>query len=244
MKYSIIVPTYNEEKFVEQCLNSIRKQNVDKNEYEVIVSDGASVDSTYEKAVKIADKVIINEKRGASIQRNFGARQAKGDVLVFIDADTHIDPLFIKCLGEKFIDQNTVAVTGIAHPADGGILQRFVYRMTYWLVRVFHWTGVSLFPGMCVAYRRQAFEAVNGFREDFTTLEDLDLSNRISKLGKTYVAGRAIAYSSTRRIQKHLLSTVLYHIFCDTRYLMTGRGPKYYPKSEEINSWKDLWKRK
>jgi GT2 family glycosyltransferase len=101
--------------------------------------------------------------------------------------------------------------------------------------------GVYLFPGICVAYRRSAFEAANGFREDFGIVEDLDLSRRISHLGICRINKKARAFVSTRRLEKHLLSTVTFHIFSDIKYLLTGRTSRHYPKVEEMNSWKDLW---
>lgn len=242
MLFSVIVPTYNEEKYIEQCLRSILQQNTARSEFELIVSDGASTDKTFCYADKLADRVVVNEKKGASAQRNYGAQQAKGEILVFVDADTYLDKNFLNALQEKFSDEKVMAVSGIAFPADGRIPQRFVYRATYLLMQILHLMNLSLFPAMCVAYRRQIFERAGGFREDFTTLEDLDLSNRVSKFGVTKIATRAHAFSSTRRIHKHLVTTVAYHIFCDIRYLLTGKGPRRYPKVEELQSWRDLWK--
>ena len=242
MLFSIIVPTYNEEKYIEQCLQSLQHKNVDRAEFEIIVSDGASSDSTHTLAAKLADRIVVNEKRGASVQRNYGAQQARGEIFVFIDADTHLDSNFLAALKEEFADKKVAAVSGIAYPADGKIPQRLVYRATYVLMQVLHTMNLSLFPAMCVAYRRQAFIDAGGFREDFTTLEDLDLSKRVSKSGDTKIATHAHAFSSTRRIHKHLVTTVAYHIFCDIRYLLTGKGPKRYPKVEELQSWRDLWK--
>jgi glycosyltransferase involved in cell wall biosynthesis len=244
MQFSVIIPTYNEEKYIEQCLRSIHCQNVDRSEFEIIVSDGASSDKTCMIAEKLADRIVVNKKRGASVQRNYGAQQAQGEIFVFIDADTTLDSNFLAALKEQFIDKKVAAVSGIAFPADGKLPQRFVYRATYILMQVLHTMNLSLFPAMCVAYRKQAFKEAGGFREDFTTLEDLDLSKRVSKLGGTKIATRAQAFSSTRRIHKHLVTTVAYHIFCDIRYLLTGKGPRRYPKVEEIQSWRDLWKSK
>jgi glycosyltransferase involved in cell wall biosynthesis len=242
MLFSIIIPTYNEEKYIEQCLQSILHQNVNRTEFEILVSDGASLDKTCSIAEKLADKIIVHEKRGASVQRNYGAQEAQGEILVFIDADTHLDSNFLAALKEQFVDKKVAAVSGIAYPADGKLPQHFVYRATYILMQVLHVMNLSLFPAMCVAYRKQAFEHAGGFREDFTTLEDLDLSKRVSKKGVTKIATRAHAFSSTRRIHKHLVTTVAYHIYCDIRYLLTGKGPRRYPKVEELQSWRDLWK--
>jgi glycosyltransferase involved in cell wall biosynthesis len=242
MFISIIVPAYNEELFIEKCLLSVIHQEFVRSEFEVIVSDGGSSDKTNTIAKKLADRIVVHEKKGASVQRNYGAKQAKGEILVFLDADTYLDSNFLIAIKEQFVDSNVVAVAGIAYPADGKLPQRFVYRATYILMRVLHFAKLSLFPAMCVAYRKKAFESAGGFREDFTTLEDLDLSKRVSKLGITKIAIRAHAFSSTRRIHKHLVTTVAYHIFCDVRYLLTGKGPRRYPKVEELHSWRDLWK--
>jgi GT2 family glycosyltransferase len=132
-------------------------------------------------------------------------------------------------------------MTGVAKPSDGGILQRFVYQSTYGMVRLFDFFGLSLFPGICVAYRRAGFIDAGGFREDFGIVEDLDLSRRISHLGFCTVSKKARALVSTRRLEKNLLPTVLFHVYCDVRYLITGKAPVRYPKVEEIHSWKDLW---
>jgi glycosyltransferase involved in cell wall biosynthesis len=242
MLFSFIVPTYNEEKFIENCLQSILHQTIDRTEFEILVSDGVSSDNTHSIAKKYADKIVVNERRGASVQRNFGAKHASGDIFIFIDADTCLDNNFLAAFKELFIEPKVQAVSGIAYPADGKLPQRLVYRGTYILMQMLHFLKLSLFPAMCVAYRRHAFEQAGGFREDFTTLEDLDLSKRVSKIGVTKIATRAHAYSSTRRIHKHLVTTVAYHIYCDVRYLLTGKGPKRYPKVEELQSWRDLWK--
>jgi len=242
MEFSVIVPTCNEEKYIEQCLQSILHQKINRAEFEIIVSDGASSDKTCTIAEKLADRIVVDEKRGASVQRNYGAQYANGEILVFIDADTNLGSNFLAVLKEEFIDKKVVAVSGIAFPSDGKLPQRFVYRATYILMQVLHFMNLSLFPAMCVAYRKQAFENAGGFREDFTTLEDLDLSKRVSKIGVTKIATHAHAFSSTRRIHKHLVTTVAYHIFCDIRYLLTGKGPRRYPKVEELQSWRDLWK--
>jgi glycosyltransferase involved in cell wall biosynthesis len=241
MEFSVIVPTYQEERCIEHCLRSIAHQDYKRAEYEIIVSDAQSTDRTVEKAQQYADRIIHDARRGIAFGRNAGAQSARGDILVFVDADATLSSDFLFQSHQIFQDLTVVGMTGIAEPSDGRIMQRFVYRGTYYLVRLFHLLGISLFPGICVAYRQSAFKKLGGFREDFGIAEDLDASRRISRIGKCQINKKARAFISTRRLEKHLLSTVTFHIFSDIKYLLTGRAAKYYPKVEEMSSWKDLW---
>jgi glycosyltransferase involved in cell wall biosynthesis len=241
MEFSIIVPTYQEEGCIELCLRSIIQQDYKRAEYEIIVSDANSPDRTIEKAQKYSDKIISNNRRGIAYGRNAGAQSALGDILVFVDADVTLSTDFLFQCHQVFKNPAVVGMTGIAAPSDGRFMQRCVYRSTYCMVRIFHLLGVSLFPGICIAYRQETFKKLGGFREDFGIVEDLDLSRRISHLGKCTVNKKARAFVSTRRLEKHLLSTVTYHIYSDIKYLLTGKTSTYYPKAEEIISWKDLW---
>ncbi len=242
MKYSFVVPTYNEEGYIVRCLQSIRDQRYDRSEYEIIVSDASSSDHTQSIAAPLCDNILTTDKRGIALGRNLGAAGATGQYLVFVDADAILQQDFLIHLDASFREALTVAVTGIARPSDGKAFQRFVYTATYLLVRLFNMIGLSLFPGICVAYRAREFKEVDGFREDFGIVEDLDLSKRISKLGRCVVNGRAVAYVSTRRLGNHAFSTVLYHIYNDLKYLFTGKAAGTYPKHEELHSWRDLWR--
>ena len=242
MKYSVIVPTYNEERYVLRCLQSIRDQRYDRSQYEIILADADSTDSTQLVAKNLCDKVVTTSRRGIAVGRNLGAANAIGDYLIFVDADAVLDQGFLLQLDTSFRDQSAVAVSGIAKPSDGKIFQRLVYQSTYVLVRVFNIFDLPLFPGICVAYRKNEFVKAHAFREDFGIVEDLDLSRRISKLGKCIVNPNAIAYVSTRRLERHALSTVLFHIYNDLKYLLTGKAAKEYPKHEELPSWRDIWK--
>jgi cellulose synthase/poly-beta-1,6-N-acetylglucosamine synthase-like glycosyltransferase len=231
-----------EEGCIGNCLRSIGNQRYKRTEFEIIVSDACSTDHTTDIARQYADSVIVEDRKGIAYGRNVGAKKAHGDILIFVDADATLDQDFLSHCHQEFSNPEIIGMTGVAKPSDGGILQRFVYRSTYGMVRLFDFFGLSLFPGICVAYRRAEFTKVGGFREDFGIVEDLDLSRRISQFGKCTVYKKACAYVSTRRLEKNLLPTVLFHIYCDVRYLITGKAPASYPKVEEIHSWKDLWK--
>ncbi|WP_117882559.1 glycosyltransferase [Aureibaculum luteum] len=95
MKLSFIIPLYNAEKYIEQCLSSIHNQSMILNDYEVIVIDDGSSDNGILKARKIAKEysnmvVYHQENKGVSATRNRGIDLAKGDYIWFIDSDDYI----------------------------------------------------------------------------------------------------------------------------------------------------------
>jgi glycosyltransferase involved in cell wall biosynthesis len=99
MKISVIIPTYNEESVILECLKSLEKQSL-KN-FEVIVVDDGSTDKTLEKLknLKISKiKILQQEHKGPGAGRNLGAKHAGGDILVFVDADMTFDRNFLKML--------------------------------------------------------------------------------------------------------------------------------------------------
>ncbi len=99
MKVSIIIPVYNEEKVIKDCLESLSKQTY--RDIELIVIDDGSVDKTMNvlSGFKIDNLQILKQQhKGPGAARNLGARGAKGEILVFVDADMTFDKDFIKKL--------------------------------------------------------------------------------------------------------------------------------------------------
>jgi len=102
MKVSVVIPALNEEGMIEQCLTSIRQQDVP---VELILIDNGSVDRTPEIAGRIADKVYIKPGLTLAEMRDFGAREATGDIIVTTDADCIAPTDWISSLIEPFADQ-------------------------------------------------------------------------------------------------------------------------------------------
>ena len=87
MKFSVIIPMKNEEKFIGPCLSSICNNNFPVGEYEIICIDNGSTDNTVEIAKSHTDKVYLLPGVSISALRNFGANKASGKFLAFVDAD-------------------------------------------------------------------------------------------------------------------------------------------------------------
>jgi glycosyltransferase involved in cell wall biosynthesis len=110
MKVSVIIPVYNEEETVKNCLESLFKQSC--RDLEVIVIDDGSTDKTAEVVSGYADSsslILLKQKhRGAGAARNLGAKQAKGEIFVFVDGDMIFEKNFIKQLIKPILDGKAI----------------------------------------------------------------------------------------------------------------------------------------
>lgn len=102
MKLSIIIPTYNEEKYLPKLLQSIRKQNF--RDYEVIVADAGSEDGTREIAQSYGCKIV--EGGLPAVGRNKGAEVAQGDYLLFLDSDVVLTDGYLESALEEFTEND------------------------------------------------------------------------------------------------------------------------------------------
>ncbi|MEM3074694.1 MAG: glycosyltransferase family A protein [Candidatus Pacearchaeota archaeon] len=114
MKISVIISTYNEERDVGNCINSLKKQSY-KN-FEIIVVDDGSNDGTIEivkNFQKKDDKIrlIKGKHKGPGFSRNIGAKASKGEILVFVDADMTFEKYYIKNLIEPIIKNKEIIGT-------------------------------------------------------------------------------------------------------------------------------------
>jgi glycosyltransferase involved in cell wall biosynthesis len=99
-KISVVIPTYNEERNIEQTLHAVCNQICDV-PYEIIIADGQSTDKTVALAKQFA-KVYISPKKGKSFQVNYAIPKSSGELIVFLDADTLIEPNFLKNIYKIF----------------------------------------------------------------------------------------------------------------------------------------------
>ncbi len=100
MLISVIIPTYNEAKYIGRCLASLQKQKLETNdEMEIIVVDDGSKDASVKRIKQFPEvKLLHQAHQGPAIARNQGAKMARGEILVLVDADMEFDEDFIKHL--------------------------------------------------------------------------------------------------------------------------------------------------
>jgi len=204
------MPALNEEMRIRQCLESIKAQRTSRS-FELIVSDSGSADRTVEIAREYADKVHVCSERGTAQARNEGARLATGDILVFIDSDTEIMPDYLETMWKVLKDRRLLACScafRFGRLSPKLMLAEYVTN-TYYLARSLC-RGATL-PGFNVCIRRDAFELLGGFR--LCHLEDLDMSIKLRRIGRTRYLPYRKAITSPRRIERDgIIGTLKYYM--------------------------------
>lgn len=111
VKLSIIIPIYNVEQYIEKCINSVYKQGMLENEFEVVIVDDESPDNSLAIAKNHANKhtnitVISQSNKGLGGARNTGIKNAKGTYLLFLDSDDYILPNVLQGITNKALENN------------------------------------------------------------------------------------------------------------------------------------------
>jgi len=219
MKLSIIIPTYNEEKYLPQLLESIHRQNFDN--YEVIVADAGSKDSTRDIAKKYGCKIV---KGGIpSVGRNRGAEVAQGEFLLFLDSDVILTDGYIKNALEEFEEYELgIAITQIAPLSD-----KTFDKLTHDFANFFMRNVESIKPHGAGCYgiltRKTLHEEVDGFDENLDFGEDTDYIEKIASISSFKVLRTPRLFVSTRRIDEEGRKNLAIKYAKSTLYHFTGR---------------------
>lgn len=210
MLISIVIPAYNEESYLPKTLKSLQGQVPNDFSHEIIVVDACSEDKTAEVANSFEASVLKVERKSVAFARQKGVEKAKGEIVVCIDADTIVPQDLLKTITSEYKKaDDLVGLTGIVDGWGGNFLQRFFYK---WVSAAF--IGISFllgkpgFQGQSFSFRKEAFLKIGGFNTRLYTGEDLDLGNRLSKIGKIKFLPKVVGVSSLRRFKEGVFKTV------------------------------------
>lgn len=198
MKISVVIPTYNEEKYLPKTLKSIH--DLSRQPDEILIIDASSTDSTVSLAKKNDARVISVPHRGIGFARQRGLEEAKGDVIAFTDADTIVPKNWLTIIEEKL---NTKGVSGVygSYRVDGGWFP-YVFIINVIQPAIFHFLyliGLPLAPGQNTAFwRSKGFEA-GGYPVNFKSCEDIEMIRRLKTVGKILYTPKNCVLSSGRR---------------------------------------------
>lgn len=211
VKYSVVIPVYQEEKILPKVLSIYTKEARQKYNFELIISDGGSTDKSVEIAKKYADKIVVHkETRRQTIAegRNKGAEIADGNILIFVNADTYpvdINSFFEAVTGFAHKDNNEVALACIVRgiPEEERFIDRMFYAIHNPLLQLGNKLNYGFGRGECQVIKKDAFVKAGKYNESFHAGEDFDLYGRLVKLGKIRYDKNIFVYESTRRFRKY-----------------------------------------
>ncbi|MCC7146598.1 MAG: glycosyltransferase [Phycisphaeraceae bacterium] len=194
MTFSFIIPAYNEEALIADTLEHVRAAAESVGlAYEVIVVDDASTDQTAALARAGGAKVVSVNLRHIAAVRNAGAREAQGEFLIFVDADTWLPK---ETLQAALAALRAGAVGGGAHvrgdqPAGWSAeLFLIIWNM---ISRVMRWSA-----GCFIFARAADFAAVGGYNEAFFASEEIVLSKAMKKRGRWVILRQPVVTSARK----------------------------------------------
>lgn len=211
MRISVIIPALDEAETILECLRSVQTQ---PGPTEVIVVDGGSGDGTPRLAEPMA-KVIL-APRGRALQMNAGAHSARGEVLLFLHADSELPREAFRRVRQLLFDPRVVGGTfTLRFDADGAAL-RFYAFCTRFRFFLFHFGDQGIFV------RRSVFEEMGGFAE-IPLMEDLDFLRRLRKFGRVALMHTAVKTSARRFLRYGVLRQQMRNTALVLAYLLGVR---------------------
>lgn len=208
--FSVIIPAYQEEKLIENILKQFDTKLKRKYNVELIISDGGSTDKTIIIAKKYADLLIENktgEKQNISIGRNIGAKYAKGNILIFLNADTIIPDIdgFFFNIKEEFLNNEVIAITFpvYIYPSEENIKDKIFHTFLNIYFFSLNVLGIGMGRGECQVVRKEKFFELGGYNEKISAGEDFDLYRRLRRLGKIKFLWKQKIYESPRRYRRY-----------------------------------------
>lgn len=239
MTISVIVCAYNEEQYLEPCLQSLTSQSRPPDE--ILVIDNASADRTGEVARGVPGVRVVREPRkGLVIARERGRHEARGEVLAYVDADCRAPRTWLARIERRFArDAGLLALSGNYRFYDWdwwgrALLRAYDFTLgpaTHFLVKYLLRIGVVFYGGN-FAVRREALESIGGFDTSIEFHgEDTNLGRRLSQVGRVELRYDCFLYTSARRYHamgkgavfrlyvRNFVSELLHHRPKDTVHL-------------------------
>ncbi len=172
MKFSLIICGYNEEKHLDDCIQSCLDQNYPKNEYEIIYVDNNSKDKSFSMAKKYPIICLEEKKQGLSEARNCGILEANGDIFIFLDADLKLDNNYLRYHEETFNDPRIGAGGGMVLPLVKTWVSDYLgVSLFECYPRFIKNKYVRTYPGCNLTIKRSVLDEIGFFKEGLKTSE-------------------------------------------------------------------------
>jgi len=193
---SVIIPAHNEQAYIRRTLDAVNRQHY--RNYEVIVVANGCSDRTIEIARDHCDNLLVVPEKGLSRARNLGAHAARGEILLFLDADTLLEWDALETLADQFTRRHSAGT--LKGKPDS---ERLAYNVIYWIKNFQHrWSLHKGSSGVIFCWKDD-FEAMGGFDESLEVMENSDLIGKLKTLGKYRYIDDTTATTSMRRYEKY-----------------------------------------
>jgi glycosyltransferase involved in cell wall biosynthesis len=215
---SIIIPTFNEEKYLPSLIDSVKKQ--DYNDFEIIVADADSEDKTIEIAKNFGCQITNGGLPAKG--RNEGAKIAKGNLFLFLDADTILPPNFFQRALKEFKERNLDLASFCLEAETESKFKKFLFDAFYnfpiLILEKFLAHGAQ-----AILVKKEIFEKVGGFDEKIKFAEDHSFMRKAKKFGRFGILRKVRVFSSLRRFEKEGFSkTYLKYLLAEIYMIFFG----------------------
>lgn len=219
---SIIIIAKNEEKLLPKLLNSIKNQTF--KDYEIILSDANSTDKTREIAARYGCSIVDGglPARG----RNNGVEAAKGELLLFLDADVYLDNKNFLKQSIRFFNKNKLGIQYNALlPISAKIIDHIMHFISNQYLKIMQYIK-PMGGGACIFVKKKLFEKVRGFDETLIMGEDHNFIEKCNKFDKFRFCNIPLLIS-VRRFETDGRINIMYKYFVHTMYRwITGKEIK------------------
>jgi glycosyltransferase involved in cell wall biosynthesis len=215
---SIIIPTLNEENYLPILLDSIQNQSF--KDLEIIVADAGSKDKTIEIAKDFGCEII---KGGLPAEgRNEGAKVARGNLLLFLDADTVLPEDFFEKALKEFKERNLDIASFCLEAKTESKFKKFLFDAFYNLPILFLEKFLA-HGAQAILVKKEIFEKVGGFDEKIKFAEDHSFVRKAKKFGNFGILRKVRVFSSLRRFEKEgFLRTYLKYLLAEIYMIFFG----------------------
>ena len=215
-RISIIIPVYNDTRCLSECLGTLQSRPLLGSE--IIVVDDGSADDPSLVADKMGARLLkMSQNSGPAAARNYGARQAQGEILFFVDADVVVQPEMVSHIVQFFEEHpDVVAVFGSydTFPRARGIVSQYRNLLHHFVHQIGNPEASTFWAG-CGAIRRSVFEAIGGFDEKRfprSSIEDIEMGYRLRQAGHRIFLDKTLQATHLKRWT--LRSVIRTDIFC------------------------------
>ena len=187
---SFVIPVKNDASRLRRCLATVTANDYPRDLLEILVVDNESTDGSGQVGIEAGATVLRSAARSVAELRNGAARQARGSILAFVDADHEIDRGWVRAAVDV-LSADDIGATGapcLTDPSPNWVQRQYDAMRS----RLVHREEVLWLGSGNLAVKKRVFDSIGGFDASLTACEDVDLCNRLRQAGHRIVADPAM----------------------------------------------------